>query len=221
MKRVISAMLAAVIVLMMGASALAYDIYQKDSSGNGVKALQQKLIDLAYLGGKADGWYGDKTTNAVKRFQIVHGMDGTGIADDPMQQMLFSDEAKKSPKVLMSINELKKMMNEAGSLGIRYDLSGMEVGGNSAAIELNNYVVLNCDLLGDDVVRIDLVGTQNVTIPFTIMLMAIDKSIDKSTMYQALENMIEQKERVVGDKCIRYEADGDIQRLIITPLEEG
>ncbi|MDL2207012.1 peptidoglycan-binding protein, partial [Eubacteriales bacterium OttesenSCG-928-N13] len=151
MRRIAAWMLVLALVFGMSATALAYDTYKLDENANGIKELQQRLIDLEYLDGKADGWFGKKTQAAVKRFQLVHDQEVTGIADDAMQQALYSDDAKKFPQVVMSLNELKDMMGEAGALGIRYDLSALESDGRSASCELNNYVVLNCDLLGDDI----------------------------------------------------------------------
>ena len=66
-----------------------YSPLSKGSNGDAVKAVQQKLIDLGYLDGKADGDYGNKTLNAVKAFQADAGLEQTGVADSDTQAALF------------------------------------------------------------------------------------------------------------------------------------
>ncbi len=48
--------------------------------GEAVAWLQQRLIDLGYLDGMADGDFGPKTTAAVKRFQTDNAMAVDGVA---------------------------------------------------------------------------------------------------------------------------------------------
>ena len=55
------------------------DTLKVGSRGTDVKALQNKLIELGYLSGKADGVYGSKTAAAVKAFQKDHGLTADGI----------------------------------------------------------------------------------------------------------------------------------------------
>ena len=55
--------------------------------------LQQRLFELGYLADAADGKYGNKTTTAIKYFQMGHELTVSGIADSATQAMLFSDEA--------------------------------------------------------------------------------------------------------------------------------
>ncbi len=64
------------------------------SSGESVRALQQKLIDLGFLEGGADGQFGKATRAAVIRFQKQHGLDDDGIVGEKTWQMLFSAEAR-------------------------------------------------------------------------------------------------------------------------------
>ena len=49
-------------------------------TGDAVRALQQKLIDLGYLGGTADGNFGDETEKAVRQFQQKNGLKADGLA---------------------------------------------------------------------------------------------------------------------------------------------
>ena len=67
-----------------------YEPLAEGSRGDAVKALQQKLIELGYLDGKADGIYGKGTAGAVKAFQAAEGLEQTGEADDATQEALFA-----------------------------------------------------------------------------------------------------------------------------------
>ena len=66
-----------------------YGELKKGSKGEEVKALQQRLIELGFLNGKADGDYGNKTAKAVSAFQKSAGLPETGIADSNTQAKLF------------------------------------------------------------------------------------------------------------------------------------
>ena len=68
-----------------------YAPLEVSSRGDDVKALQQKLIDLGYLTGSADGAFGAMTEQAVKDAQAAFGMEQTGVADDAFQKRLFSE----------------------------------------------------------------------------------------------------------------------------------
>ena len=50
------------------------------SRGDAVKSLQQKLIDLGYLSGSADGVFGEDTRKAVMAFQSARGLKADGQA---------------------------------------------------------------------------------------------------------------------------------------------
>jgi len=66
-----------------------YAPLQQGMKGEAVRAMQQRLIDLGYLAGGADGSYGGKTVAAVKAFQQAAGLEVTGEADDETQRRLF------------------------------------------------------------------------------------------------------------------------------------
>ena len=84
------------------AAAADYTTLEKGSKGEEVKALQQRLIDLLYLSGNADGDYGNKTKAAVEGFQKAAGiLPATGIADGVTQAKLFADDA---PEAQMSVS---------------------------------------------------------------------------------------------------------------------
>lgn len=65
---------------------------QKGATGETVRILQQRLIDLGCLTNDvADGRFGDNTEAAVKIFQRSAGLPETGVADEMTQYMMFRD----------------------------------------------------------------------------------------------------------------------------------
>ena len=67
---------------------------RKNDSGTNVAQLQEALIQLGYLSGKADGNYGDKTVSAVKAFQKANGLTADGTAGEQTQRALYGGNAK-------------------------------------------------------------------------------------------------------------------------------
>ncbi|MBQ4086386.1 MAG: peptidoglycan-binding protein [Clostridia bacterium] len=57
------------------------EVLSNGSKGNNVLLLQQRLIELGYLSGGADGKFGNKTESAVRLFQETMGLTETGVAD--------------------------------------------------------------------------------------------------------------------------------------------
>ena len=71
-----------------------YESLEYGSRGEAVQALQERLIELGYLDGTADGIYGNMTTEAVKQAQQAMNMEQTGIADAVFQQHLYVNHAQ-------------------------------------------------------------------------------------------------------------------------------
>ena len=71
---------------------------KEGSKGSDVKALQQKLIQLGYLSGKADGSYGVQTAEAVKAYQKANKLTADGVAGVKTLNSLnsASDSSKNS-----------------------------------------------------------------------------------------------------------------------------
>ena len=57
-----------------------YETMRTGSTGSRVKTLQQTLISLGFLSGKADGIYGKLTFSAVKNYQKANGLTADGLA---------------------------------------------------------------------------------------------------------------------------------------------
>lgn len=62
------------------------------SSGEDVKRLQTRLMELGYYKGKISGNFLEGTQSAIKAFQEKNGEDATGVADVDTQTILFQGE---------------------------------------------------------------------------------------------------------------------------------
>lgn len=76
---------------------------QKGDKSEDVRRMQNRLIELNYLAGGADGDFGGKTEAAVKMFQQEAGLGVTGIADPETLNALYADDAPKA-KVYNKLN---------------------------------------------------------------------------------------------------------------------
>ena len=103
-----------------------YQTLQNGSRGEDVRALQQRLIELNYLSGSADGAFGNKTAEAVKLFQKEVGLAQTGIADPEMQIALFSEDAPVA-KVYLNIDYDAMSRDPQKYEGKNYTFSGKVV----------------------------------------------------------------------------------------------
>ncbi|MEG1811150.1 MAG: peptidoglycan-binding protein [Clostridia bacterium] len=66
-----------------------------DDKDAAVIPLQERLMELCYMDSdEPTDYFGPATESALKRFQRVHYMTQTGVADSLTQSILFSDKAK-------------------------------------------------------------------------------------------------------------------------------
>ena len=71
-----------------------YTTLQFGDTAGIVKDIQSKLMELGYVDAdEPTDYFGPATEAALKRFQRVHHMTETGIADPLTQELLFSDQA--------------------------------------------------------------------------------------------------------------------------------
>lgn len=63
---------------------------ERGSKGDEAKRVQEKLIELGFLAGIADGDFGKKSEAAVVLFQKANGLEETGIADSMTQHVMYS-----------------------------------------------------------------------------------------------------------------------------------
>ena len=69
-------------------------LFQLNAVGVEIRELQQRLADLGYYQGEADGQFGAGTKAAVEAFQRQHGLDADGIAGESTLAVLYSDQAQ-------------------------------------------------------------------------------------------------------------------------------
>ena len=69
-------------------------VLRSGSQGDEVVALQERLKELGYLSGEADGQFGPTTKEAVQRFQSQHGLSADGIVGEETREILYSDSAE-------------------------------------------------------------------------------------------------------------------------------
>lgn len=83
-----------VLTLMLSAiPALAFEELAKGSKGDAVIKLQERLNELGYSVGTADGDFGGKTEKAIIQYQKDNGLEETGVLDEITYGALFQDEA--------------------------------------------------------------------------------------------------------------------------------
>ena len=66
-----------------------YIYLSNGASGTEVRALQRAMIELGYLVGDINGFYGSTTEQAVRAFQLNNGYPQTGAADINLQAFLY------------------------------------------------------------------------------------------------------------------------------------
>ena len=66
------------------------------STGDDVRRMQNRLIELGYLSGRADGDFGDATEAAVRAFQARNGLTADGKAGTNTLNKIYSSSARKA-----------------------------------------------------------------------------------------------------------------------------
>ncbi len=82
---------------LAGSLGASYTTLKKGMYGDEVKAMQQRLIDLGYLKGTADGYYGTDTAEAVYYFQKANDLVRDSVAGEKTLIKLYSTSAVKNP----------------------------------------------------------------------------------------------------------------------------
>lgn len=95
----------------------------KGSKGEEVKKLNQRLIDLKYLKGKAEKNYTNTTINAVKQFQISAGITLTGEVNEETWNALFAQDAP-GPLTYEKFDYKKLARNSDDCIGKYYKFDG-------------------------------------------------------------------------------------------------
>jgi peptidoglycan hydrolase-like protein with peptidoglycan-binding domain len=98
---------------------------KKGASGDAVKQLQQALKGLGYDPGQADGQFGAKTEQAVKKFQQDHGITADGIVGPITWRNI--DEADQHEPILKkgsTGNPVRRAQYRLTAAG--YDVGGVD-----------------------------------------------------------------------------------------------
>ncbi len=74
-----------------------YTTLKKGMTGSDVTKLQNRLIELKYLYGRADGVYGTTTAEAIATFQKQNGLTMDGVAGEKTLTRLYSTSAIAKP----------------------------------------------------------------------------------------------------------------------------
>ncbi len=99
-----------------GSSAPVYEQLNPEDQSEDVYKMQERLEELGFLDAEYDGYYGDHTTECVKEFQRVNGLEQTGVADADTLKRLYSTLAKdKDGKSLATQNAPTGGPNENNS----------------------------------------------------------------------------------------------------------
>ena len=87
-------LLIAALLTFIAAPAVADAVLKKGDAGEDVTRIQERLIELGYLEGAADGVFDDETEAAVAAFQRRNGLMTTGMVDRVTWDKLFSDSVQ-------------------------------------------------------------------------------------------------------------------------------
>ncbi len=72
-----------------------HQMYAKKSAGDDIKQIQQKLKNLGYHPGPADGVMGEKTRQALNQFQKDQRLQQTGKVDQQTMQALQTKQPRR------------------------------------------------------------------------------------------------------------------------------
>ena len=82
-------------------SAASSSVLREGDSGSSVRALQERLSELNYLDEKyVTGYFGEITRKAVRRFQLIAGLDVDGAAGPATMKKLNSGSAPKNQEIV-------------------------------------------------------------------------------------------------------------------------
>ena len=125
------------------AAALSASTLHNGSRGEDVRILQQALIDLGYLKGKADGIFGNQTENAVRAFQAAKRLTVDGLAGTRTRELLLQSAGKQSSEKTDSATSAQDSSSvspaaSSSSSAPSAASAGSLFSGNYATIRLND-----------------------------------------------------------------------------------
>lgn len=113
-----------------------------DDAGAYVVLLQNRLMELGYLAGTADGQFGSMTETAVIEFQDTNNLVPTGVADDSTQRVLYSTSAVRAPARVVADNNVVRVQQMLQKYGFLTGTADGIIGDGTrtAVAEFKNYI---------------------------------------------------------------------------------
>ena len=140
----------------VGSDSTEMKVLQKGSKGDDVIKLQNRLNDLGYSVGTADGDFGNKTKSAIEAFQKDNGLDVTGIADLETQELLFSDKvANKANKEADKLQAITKGIDYITDYALEYLPTIFSAFGSTSSCKI---IEVYCEEKGDDIYELTAKG---------------------------------------------------------------
>lgn len=119
------------VLCAVSVSAQAAQVLEDGAAGETVMVLTRRLVELGFITESKDV-YDERVISAVGDFQTANGLERTGIADIPTQQMMNNDEVRTREEYIIAFSEkydgmalasgstgeeVKKMQTRLGELG--------------------------------------------------------------------------------------------------------
>ena len=69
-------------------------LFSENARADEIRPVQARLIQLGYMEGEADGYFGSMTSDALYAFQEANGLETTGEINEATKEALFAEAAK-------------------------------------------------------------------------------------------------------------------------------
>lgn len=81
-----------ILSVLLCASALAETVYRQGDKGDEVMAIKERMLELGYYTGNiSHNAFNDTMTERVKQLQKANGLQETGVVDEALYELIFSD----------------------------------------------------------------------------------------------------------------------------------
>ena len=204
------------LIALLLTSALA-DTLKTGSKGDEVKAVQQRLIDLGFLDGKADGQFGKKTADAVINFQSWNVLEVTGEVDDNTHERILADNAEAFPKTMgiktqELINNLSSFRKAITLPGFTYNISDSEKYSRAINVTIDNYNAIVITQCAEQVVEFIVIGIgdgstesgYDMLLTFSGALAASNKNINNNECADYILRLIDGETLSIGGITDKY-----------------
>ncbi|MBQ9299046.1 MAG: peptidoglycan-binding protein, partial [Clostridia bacterium] len=94
--RRLAALLLALCVALSCVAALAETVYKEGAAGSEIMAIKERMKELGYYTGDiSHNRFNDIMTERVKQLQKMNGLAETGVVDEALYRLIFSDDVIK------------------------------------------------------------------------------------------------------------------------------